>query len=74
MIEYKWQLSRIDSRWAMSRVKETGIAVRDLCWLEKIWYFFRMRRHDMIYPNWKKMCDWARKPIKEDVVKAASGL
>ena len=29
-IKNKWQLTRVDSRWAMSRAEETGITFRDL--------------------------------------------
>ncbi len=54
MGSYRWQLSRVDCQWSMTRVTTGGIAIRNLNFIEKVWYFMRMRRHDILYPNWKK--------------------
>ncbi len=56
MVRYKWHLSRIDYGWSMTRVTSGGIFIRDLYLVERVWYFFRMRKHDRMYPNWKIKC------------------
>ena len=51
-----WQLTRINQRWAVSRetyFPHNAIEYRELNWFEKIKYYFKMRQHDKMYPNWK---------------------
>ena len=59
----KWQITRVDQRWAMSRVETGGIASRPLNIFEKFRYYFRMRRHDRLYPNWKQSTPYKQEPM-----------
>jgi hypothetical protein len=47
-------ITRVDNKWVMSWIEPDGIAFRDLNILERIRYYFRIKRHNTLYPNWKE--------------------
>ena len=48
----KWNYSKFNTGWKMTRLEGEGIAVREMTRLEKIWLPFRKRYWGKVFWRW----------------------